>query len=73
MHVSLDTFHCFKAIEMVTCNLINKRCTCHDSNVITKNYKVALDAIIVILHDEVKYKILEPYDITLLVEYAYGK
>ena len=27
MHVSLDTFRCFKAIEMVTYDLIKKGCT----------------------------------------------
>ena len=27
MHVSLDTFSCFKAIEMVTCDLIKKSFT----------------------------------------------
>ena len=54
MHVSLDTFHCFKAIEMVTYDLIKKGCTNEEvMSQVTENVRFHW-MLICDLHDEAK-------------------
>ena len=55
MHVSLDTFRCFKAIEMVTYDLIKKGCTKEEvMSQVTENVRFHW-MLICDLHDEAKF------------------
>ena len=54
MHVSLDTFRCFRAIEMVTYDLIKKGCTKEEvMSQVTENVRFHW-MLICDLHDEAK-------------------